>query len=250
MQNCSIRLGTYESSPGLMIETVENVTKIFGFEGDLFNEIAKQLNFHLNITVVVYTEIFLYENGTATGIIEQVLNNEFDIIMSLLSSTHLRSVFMTQTKSYFIDRIILITPANEYLDPVRKLFYVFDSTLWITLSTTWLIILTFLQIIRLSYPRSYPREFRNPILSLLIAIVGGSEINLPRRNVHRIMFGSILVFCLIIRSTYQGALFNIIKKDVLINEIKTIRDANLLRLTFFMIPGTESKVKELGILER
>lgn len=248
LRNCQIRVGTYVSSPGLMLRKVKNVTTMYGFEGDMFNEIARRLNFKLNITEVDNTNGFLYENGTATGIIGRVLKNEFDIIMSLFSSTHLRSVVMTPTKSYYVDRIVLITPANQFLNPFLKLFYVFDVKVWFTLLGFYAFLAILMQVLRTCFPRFNQNnfhEFRTPFLSLLIVIIGGSQHKLPRKNFQRISMGTILVFCLVVRSIYQGGLFNILKKDVIINEIKTIADVNRLRYTFFMGLGIEGKVNDL-----
>lgn len=155
---------------------------------------------------------------------------------------------MTPTKSYYVDRIVLITPANQFLNPFLKLFYVFDIKLWITLLGFVLFLTILLQAIRSCFPRVNQnnfQEFRTPFLSLLIAIIGGSQHKLPRQNFQRILMGTILTFCLVVRSIYQGGLFNILKKDVVINEIKTIADVNRLRFTFYMGLGIEGKVNDL-----
>lgn len=240
MQKCSLRVGTYESQPGLMIEAQNETTKLYGFEGDMFTCIADRLNFVMNVTVVSIPSGTVFENGSATGLVGKLLSNEFDLVLSLLSVYYFRTVYLSATSTYYVDQFILIIPADSLLDPFLKLFYVFDFALWMTLIIIFMVssvILYFMQSenIQLNY------------LSLLIAFVGGSEKKVPKRNFPRILMAMFLLFFLVVRSIYQGALFNVLKRDVFVSKIKTIDDINRLQYTFYMTEGMDVKTKDLNI---
>lgn len=253
LNNCSIRIGTYESAPGLIVRSVGNTSKVLGFEGEMFNEIALELNFKMDISVVDYGGGNIDENGTASGLLEKVMLNEFDLIMSLFSANYLRTLFLTPTKSYYVDKMIVIIPTDRLLDPFLKLFHVFHIILWMTLLTIFLSTLVIFQIVKSTFPQFHQKflsEIRIPYLSLLVAFVGGSEKSLPRKDFPRILLAMFLLFFMVIRTIYQGGLFNILKKDVRINEINSISDINKFHYTFYIINSIDVKTKDLSIFKR
>lgn len=253
LQDCSIRVGTYESAPGLIVRNVGNENKILGFEGDLFNAIAQGLNFRMDVKVVNYGGGSVNENGTASGLVERVMLNEFDLMMSLFSANYLRTLFLTATKSYYVDKMIIIIPADRLMDPFLKLFYVFHIVLWITLVTIFISTLVIFQIVKTTFPQFHQKflsEIRIPYLSLLVAFVGGSEKTLPRKDFPRILLAMFLLFFMVIRTIYQGGLFNILKRDIRINEINSIKDINTFHYTFYIINSIDIKVKDLSIFKK
>lgn len=253
LQKCLLRVGTVESAPGLIVKTVENQTRIFGFEGEMFNEIASRLNFRMIFTVIDYPTGSVFENGSATGIFEKLVKSEFDIVMSLFSANFVRSIFLASTKSYYVDRMIIVLPSDEILDPFLKLFYAFDFVLWIILFcifTTTVVLFWIVQTFLPSFHKNYFQEITVPFLSLLVIFVGGSERKLPKKQLTRIVFASFLIFGKVIRSVYQGALFNIIKKDIVINEIKSIDDINTLQYTFYLAKSIDAKTQDLNIFNK
>lgn len=243
LQNCSLRVGTYESSPGLMIRNDTSRVKVYGFEGDMFNHVAEKLNFSMQFAVVNDSSGTVYENGSATGLMGRLMLNEFDLIMSMFSAYTFRAIYLTPTTSYYTDQFVIIIPGDRLLDPFAKLFYVFDLTLWFTLIAIFAITSISLHIMK-------PRDYLNPFLSILIVFLGGSDWKLPRKHSLRILITSLLLFCLIVRSIYQGALFNILKQDVVISKIKTIEDINRLHYTFYMTRGIDFKTKDLTIFHK
>lgn len=253
LQRCPIRVGTYESSPGLILKVTDNVTSLHGFEGNLFNDIANQLNFTMDIKVVDYGAGNFYENGSSTGLVEKLIHNQFDLIMSLMSSNYLRGVYLTPTKSYFVDKMIVIIPSDHFLDPFLKLFYVFDRRLWLSLFAILGVSVVFIEIVKLLFPKfskMFLNEIRMPFLTIITAFVGGSEARTPKKDFARIILAMFLIFFMVIRSVYQGGLFNILKKDVRVNQIKTIDDINNLEYTFYIIQSIDVKTKEMTIFKR
>lgn len=248
LQQCSIRVGTYESAPGLIIRNVKNKTEIYGFEGDMFNVIAARLNFTMNITAVTYGGGSVDKNGTATGLVEKIMLNEFDLIMSLFSVNYYRNIFLTPTKPYYVDKMIVIIPADRLLDSFLKIFFVFNYKLWLTLFVVFGLASFVIKLLQSKV--SALDEIRAPVMSLFVAIIGGSERNLPRKDFPRILVATFLLFCMVVRTVYQGGLFNMLKQDIRINEIKTLQDINKHHYTFFIIESIDVKVKDLQIFQR
>lgn len=248
LQLCPVRVGTYETAPGLIVRTIDNVTQIHGFEGHMFNNIAKRLNFTMNISAVTYGGGDIFENGTATGLLEKLVLNEFDMIMSLFSVNILKNIYLTPTKPYYVDKLIVIIPADKNLDSFLKIFYVFDRILWLTLFTIYALTCFAIKLVHSRF--KILNEIRNPFLCLLVAVVGGSEKKLPRKNFPRILIATSLLLCMVVRSVYQGGLFNILKEDIRVNQIKTLDDVNKLHYNFIVTQSTENKIKNMQIFHR
>lgn len=253
LHECEIRVGTYESAPGLILKVLNNVTSIHGFEGNLFKEIAKQLNFTMDIEVVNYGGGSVFENGSATGLVEKIMQRKFDLIMSLLSSNYLRNIYLTPTKSYYVDKMIVIIPNDRLLDPFLKLFYVFDLRIWMTLFAVFAVSIAIFRVTKVLFPKFsqlFLNEIRTPFLSLITAFVGGSESRTPKKDFPRILFAMFLLFFMVMRSIYIGGLFNILKKEIRVNQINSIDDINRLHYTFYITQAIDVKIRALEIFDR
>lgn len=87
----------------------------------------------------------------------------------------------------------------------------FNDSVWIWILITFGIALIVIQIVnRLSGEIKdfvFGRRVRTPTLNLLIAVMGGSQTILPRRNFGRYLLMLFLLWSLIFRSCYQGKLY-------------------------------------------
>lgn len=253
LQQCKLRVGVYLSTPGLDSKKVNNVTTLHGFEGNLFEEIARLLNFKMDIDVVTYGGGLILENGTATGLIQKAVQKRFDLIMSFFSLNSIRNVYLTPTKSYYIDEMIIILPSDRFLDPFLKLFYVFERELWLTLLAVCAITLLVYELVSAlfsNFSKTFLSELPIPSLSLLIAFVGGSESKVPKKDFPRILLATFLLFFTVIRTVYQGGLFNILQTDIRVNQIKTIDDINNLHYTFYIVQSIDDKTKDVVNIQR
>lgn len=257
LHKCPLKVATYESAPALMINDTEDKIKIYGFEGDLFNEIAAELNFTI---IVELTEpgggnSKLLENGSSFGVIKKVVDGEVDIIFSLLSSSELRSKLLTPTYTYFIDRMILIVPPDSPLSPFRKLFCGFELKVWLSLFLTVLVIFIFYEGIKLKFSKFYHeivigRNIKNEYLNMFNSFLGGSLHVLPKLTFARYLLAMHLMFGLVVRSMYQGALYKNMKTNIYITTTKTIDDVNRNEYTFYLTQGNSAKLSDVVTIER
>jgi hypothetical protein len=67
-------------------------------------------------------------------------------------------------------------------------------------------------LITFKYPKIYEfvfgKNINHPILNVMAAHLGVSQARLPSRNFSRFILLNMLIYCLILRSAYQGAFFN------------------------------------------
>lgn len=87
----------------------------------------------------------------------------------------------------------------------------FTKAVWIGII---IVLLAFIivTIICLKYPKAFNfiigRDVTSPVLNIIAQHLGVSQPTLPSRNFARFVLMQLMIYCLIMRSSYQGAVFN------------------------------------------
>ena len=243
LMKCPIKVSTFETIPSVMIQrSFRNGSfQLKGSGIEIFNEIAKILNFHIDLHFINKPGSFgdVYENGTGTGgAIKMLLDNEVQIILGNYFLTELRAKFMSNTDSYYTNPWLLVIPAGSPLSSFEKLFRPFNIVVWICLISTFIIGVIIISIVNCqSYfikDLVFGRQIRNPYLNLVIAFIGGSQHILPKRNFSRTLLMFFLIFCLVMRNLYLGGLFEFLQSDQRAKEVASVDEINEKDFTVYL----------------
>ena len=106
--------------------------------------------------------------------------------------------------------MITVPPGEEY-GSLEKLFLPFEFSVWFAF---YFVLITSVLFSLLSY--KFPKIYRfvigskinHPIMNIMAVHLGISQAQLPTRNFSRFILMNMLIYCLILRSAYQGAFFN------------------------------------------
>ena len=114
---------------------------------------------------------------------------------------------------------VFIVPPGESYTPWEKLLLPFDEETWMWLGITFAIASLVVFLILLTRSVSMHdfvigSNVTTPSLNIFGIIMGVSQKVLPRRNVSRFLFTCFILFCLIMRTAYQGKYFDILTGDV------------------------------------
>jgi hypothetical protein len=127
-----------------------------------------------------------------------------------------------QTKIY-----ILITPSEKFTS-FEKLLLPFDLTTWCLTILVFLIAFSTIVVInRLGQQLRhliYGQHVKTPALNIVMIFFGISQVKLPSANFPRMILIFFIYFCLIIRSGYQGVMFEMITSDMHKKSPDTIDD--------------------------
>lgn len=113
--------------------------------------------------------------------------------------------------------IIKITRGAEFT-PFEKLVKPFDTPKWIITIVTF--IAGFLVIAMISAMPKFVEQFvfgtyvRDPVLGMMQIFFGIGFVNAHGRNFSRFMFMMFTILCLVIRTVYQGKMFDLLQYDV------------------------------------
>jgi hypothetical protein len=141
---------------------------------------------------------------------------------------------------------VLIIPPGGSFSPFENLIYPFEDFLWLSL---FVVVVLGILIIFL-YERIFHSSLNVFFIDVMTVIVGGSQKHLPQKHHKRIILASFLLFTLVIRSLYQGALFEFLRGDKRHKEIHSIDEMLKKGFSFYMYPAYEQHTKDMKFYSR
>ena len=238
--HCPIRVVFFESVPSVVVKYTTNQSyELSGFEVEMIQKMSEIFNFSTDFHLTSlgnYGEVF--KNGSSNGAMKMVMDSEVDMMTGGMYLTEIRSKYMSSSEFYETDPLVIIIPRGQPFTPLEKLFRPFNTVLWICLIATFIIGVCVISIINCQSIEIrnlvIGRQIRNPFMNFTIALVGGSQHVLPKRNFSRVLLMFFLLFCLVIRSLYVGGLYNFLQSEQSTNEISTLDEINERELTVHM----------------
>ena len=223
LYQCPIKLSTFDYPPAIIVDK----RLITGHEIELLEEISKMINFKLEINVLNEPAAwgFLMENGTSGGVMKKILNKEADIGIGVYYLTQTRVKFMSYSE-YGSSKLVLMIPPGKPLAALEKLLSPFRKFTWICLLLTFMIAVLIIAVVRRQKKSVKHFVFGvktgNPYLNLFGILMNGSQHFAPKNNFARTLLMIFIIFCIVIRTLYQAALFHFLQTDQRKAEVQTI----------------------------
>jgi hypothetical protein len=247
LQNCPIRAGTYDTTPGTVITKIGKDKEIIsGYEVEIFRIISKSLNFTSVIEIV--------KNKTTSNLLQKPQEKDVDLVFSFLSLQSSRIQVLTETDSLHNDKMVLVIPPAALIDPIQKLFFTFEFLTWIAILVVMVIACVVIAVLKF-LPRSYynfviGESIKNNYLNIWIILLGGSQSKLPSRNFARFLLMMFVIFCFVMRTLYLGSLYNLLKNEIKEKEVKTIDELIELNYDFYIYSSLVPRLIGEKLLQR
>ncbi|KXJ69660.1 hypothetical protein RP20_CCG026223 [Aedes albopictus] len=244
---CALLGGTFEAKPYTIYRsTTSNATlQVGGFEGDLMQVLARQLNFSLSWKNAPGQWGFARPLGNSTGLMKMAQEEDVDFAI-------------VYKKMYFISlspHVMFAVPHGRSYTAFEKLFGPFERSL--LEMHAFVVIVTCVVVLILSFANRkvrafvYGRGVSTPLLNAIAILFGGSVPQPPVRNFARTLLFLWLVYCFIIGSLYQGSLFHYLQKPMHYPPLKTMREIDRSGLFYYMVDiGTRFFVHNPSIVRR
>ena len=208
--------------------------RIDGLDGLLINMLSYEINFTLK-TNILKTRIYgeLLQNGSATGAMGMVMRKEANFSIGHFALSLDRTKHMSSTYVYFTSYMVWVIPIGTPLTSMQRFLKPFQKEIWFALNIALVIGVVF--IIFIKYQSREVRNFifgtnvRYPVLNMFNVMFGGVVTITPRRNFARTLLGLFMMFTLVLRNAYTGALFRFLQADTRnepITEIDDLIEAN------------------------
>ena len=150
---------------------------------------------------------------------------------------------------------VFIVPSEELYTSWEKLLLPFDQDTWIWIGITFAVAFFVIFLVKLSksssiYEFVIGSNVSAPSLNVVAIFMGIGQILLPSRDMPRFMFINFVLFCLIMRTAYQGKYFEFLTSDMRKKTISTVEELRERNFTIFITEEVKSysKIVDLDIL--
>lgn len=230
--------------------------RYYGSEMELAFGIAESLNFtiEMNYVSTLGSVGLLLDNGTATGFLKQTIDGDVDMLMGFYFLTYHRTQYMSFTNSHYSIPLAIMIPYGEPWTAFEKLIKPLEAVIWILLMATFGTAALTIAIINchsLTVKKFiFGERYENPYLNLINVFVGNSLKILPNRNFARSLLMMYMLFCLVMRTVYQGSLFIILQSDGRHPEVRSIEEMLEKDFVFYIRETLEHNIKNMSIYSK
>lgn len=255
LQKCPLRISSFDSPPAVIVRTSNGNETYSGHDFELIQGLAEMINFTLSVQILKenYAWGFIMENGSSGGVMKKVIDQEADIGIGFYYLTQTRAKFMSFSE-YSSSKIVLVVPPGRKLSAFEKLFSPFSYFAWIAILFSILFGLIVIFIVRRQKKSIQHFVFgtrtRNPYINILDIFLNGSQTVQPNRNFSRFLVTIFVLYCIIIRTLYQAALFQFLQTEQKHGEIQTVDEILEKEFDIFMYSSFQELSNGLKIHQR
>lgn len=141
-----------------------------------------------------------------------------DLTIGKYAQTYLRNTFMSPSISYYSSPLVVVVPLGAPYTSLEKLMKPFSAVVWVFVAI--ILIAAFLIINSVKWRfggagQQFVFGFMDssPFFNTVNVFLGGTMTRLPRQNFARSLLCMFLLYCIVIRNSYTGALFKFITSD-------------------------------------
>ena len=231
LMNCPLLIATFDDNLSVIrTRNSDGSLQLSGFDIEILNEVAKLINFKqlYKFFEGLHPYGLIYSNGTVDGALGEIVNGVAKISIGRFFLGPKRTKVAENSLVYFSFPEVLVISPGRKLSAFEKLFQPFDKFTWILLLITFVAALIVIFVIKIKLPQFqeivFGTENQHPVTNLFSAFIGGNQTRIPTKTFSRSLLMMWLIFCLIIRNSYQGSLYNFLQSDESLNQGNTIED--------------------------
>ncbi|XP_029405731.2 uncharacterized protein LOC115066099 [Bactrocera dorsalis] len=222
LHGCALVCATWEEMPYRSLqEQSGEVGALAGIEGKLLEYLAMTLNFSLKFRLLDDYESSHTLDKKGVVFKELIANGTDFVVGAFPYRTPAKDDIFTPTFPYFLSSLNFIVNSNlEPYSPFRKLFLPFRSHIWRLLLIIYLgvfalrLIFSLMGVTRSHFVFGVTNHM--PGINMFNVCLGGAlpPRQVPRRNFARYVLMLWLIMTMLLRSSYQAFLYNLIKSNI------------------------------------
>lgn len=246
MHGCPVKVSTFGLSPFVM----KKDTMLLGRDIELIKTISEALRFTL---VFDYIEGnipwgYLFENGTGTGAIAKLMNNETDVILGDYFLKLDRLKYFDSSEPYFSSQLVFIIPPPDKFSAFQKLSQPFELNVWASLIACYLVGIIFILLANRMSTKFRKLVFGSvnstPITNMISITLGLTQTVIPSCGLSRFLFILFIMFCMVMRTIYQGSLYRFLQSDGTVKGVKSFDDLIEKNFKFYIGKSFEELIHE------
>lgn len=185
---------------------------------------------------------------------KKVKDGDIDVAIGLISLQFSRTVFLSETKAFAIIPLVLVVPPGEEYGEIEKFTRPFNIKVWLSIFLLFSIAGVITMIIKNSSSKVYNfvvgRGVKTPFHNVVAVTFGAPQHKLPGRNFARFILMSFILYCLILRSAYQGGVYNFMKSNERKPPIASLNEMMDKNVKFYMYGTLEPRTTHFRYYQR
>ncbi|XP_055611317.1 uncharacterized protein LOC129757935 [Uranotaenia lowii] len=253
---CRLMVATFHYPPYIIVsdDPITGKKSLSGIEGNMLDMIARKLNFTMEV-IQLKGEVKwgAIKNQTAvSGAVKLVADGVANMTVGAFSMHGDRIAVLKQSSSYYTVKLIFTVPPGRSYTAFEKLFRPFAFLTWVVLSAYLIIGVSIIFIMR--YVSRSARSFvygygiQMPTLNVFNVLFGGAMTRTPARNFARTLLFLWMYYCLIIRSLYQGSLFEYLQQQKNFSHLNTLQKIEAAKLTYLLANASKTSVAAMPFI--
>ncbi|XP_037921282.1 uncharacterized protein LOC119658090 [Hermetia illucens] len=201
-----------------------------GVDGNMLRILAERLNFTWSFLVRKADQDrgVIFENGTSTGSMKIIIEGDGNFSLCGVALTYERSQALTGGYTYFVTGLVFALRPEKLYSSLYRIFFPFSLEIWFFLAFFFLtasIILTLFKIVKKNYRAILlGRGNHSPFLQMLGLALGNPVAFVPNYNFARTLFILWIITTSVLRTSYQGVLFDFLQKKEYRQSPNTIKE--------------------------
>lgn len=228
LHGCQVVFGVHLQNPITAYDILENGTiEYWGYNIDVFEDFAEKLNYSLKLNP--------YYKQTGDYYFKELKN--VTVLTWLRDITVPTKTSVTTQPYMFLSSQLAVSPGDDFTS-FEKLWLPFDATTWgliIFIFTTAILTIFLLRFSKNSIRKFvFGRNVKTPSLNIAAHFFGTSQHILPGRNFARFMTTMFILYSLIIRTAWQGKMFEFMQKNMTKPGVQSIEEMIVQNFTFYV----------------
>ncbi|CAO1393658.1 unnamed protein product [Diamesa hyperborea] len=220
MHGCPLSVATFNFPPFITIERNDDESlTLSGLDGFLITLISELMNFTLIVVEVTDVNLWgsLYENGSSSGATGMVMDGIVNSTIGYYTLSPVKFQLLSASHAYYTSSLVWMVPPGSEFTSLSILTKPFELNLW-----TFVIAVFIISMLVVVLIKRCPLRIRNfvigenvssPGLNIINICLGGALVRTPNRNFARTLLCIFMLYCIIIRCSYQGGLFKFMRMD-------------------------------------
>lgn len=233
---CAIKIATHKNVIPYIVreENVDGKRVLQGRVIQMIDTLSMSLNFTADLD---------YEPSVAAfdSCYRKVGNNEADLFIGNVALDTSRIDKLDFSLPIFFEFLKFVVPPGKYYTQMENFGRVFDSMTWALIFIVFLLFGGTVLIITFCSKKikiyAFGVRYGNAFMDYLATIFGSALSTAPNMNLPRLIILKFVLFCFIIRTIYQGSLYNFLQSGAKANPIESIDKMISKGFTFFMLNG-------------
>jgi hypothetical protein len=238
-QNCQLTFGVAEQVPANSFGIFNDTSAwYFGYQITMIDGLRSHLNYTADYNPY-QEESFFFRNRRVEFVIQPSRIGDME-----------QSVFgLFVTRPFrFENNYFLIPPGADY-STYDKLILPFDSTTWYMIILVFVVSFSTIFVLKFTTPKLrnfiIGADVPSPTLNVVAAFFGISLLTLPAKSYPRYFSMVLILFSLIIRTCWQGKMFEFMNQNMTKPEVQSIQEMIEKNFTFFIRDGEVDRYSEM-----